>query len=78
MNKQMDYITEEIEAINFNINAVNHKIEIEGLSVEGVVMARQLIDTLKKMKTILERENDNHIELITSLPLLYFKIPILK
>ncbi|MDD2653326.1 MAG: hypothetical protein PHX44_09805 [Sulfurimonas sp.] len=69
---------DEIEALNFNLNVLVEKSKCE-LSIAGATMAKELILTLKKVKSMIEKKEARNIELICStLPLLYFQIPTIK
>lgn len=72
------HITEEVDALAFNLEIIVEKLQSGDLSVAGIFAAEELIKTLLKIKDFISDEEnaDNEVDAIISrLPLLYFQIP---
>lgn len=71
------HVREELRALQHNINVVAEKLKKDELSVLGVIAARELLETMSKVKTYIQsgKDEDRVHFIISKLPLLYFQIP---
>ena len=71
------HVREELRALQHNINVVAKKLKKDELSALGAIAARELLETMSKVKTYIQSDKDEdrvHF-IISKLPLLYFQIP---
>jgi hypothetical protein len=71
------HVREELRALQHNINVVVKKLKKDELSALGVIAARELLETMNRVKTYIQssKDEDRVNFLISKLPLLYFQIP---
>lgn len=71
------HVQEELRALQHNINVVAKKLKKDELSALGVIAARELLETMSKVKTYIQsgKDEDRVNFIISKLPLLYFQIP---
>jgi len=72
------HIREEIEVITHNLDVVAGKLQSGKLSTVGAIAARELTETLVKVRDFISDEASEAKRvgfLLSKLPLLYFQIP---
>lgn len=71
------HIREELRALQHNIDVVVKKLKKDELSALGVIAARELIETMNKVHSYIQKSKDEERVnfIISKLPLLYFQIP---
>ena len=79
--RNLDYINEEIEALDFNIDTVVDKLQSGSLSAAGMIAAKTLANVLIKSRDFLKNDTNRGEVLkrknfiVLNLPYLYFQIP---
>ncbi|HUH42345.1 MAG TPA: hypothetical protein VLZ29_04470 [Sulfurimonas sp.] len=71
------HIREELQALQDNINVAVSKLADSSLSAAGVAAGEELVKTLNKVKSYIQKSEDAESVnfIISKLPLLYFQIP---
>ncbi len=79
MKTACQFVQEEIEALEFNLNSVLEIAKLNNLSKAGAEMAAGIVETLTKVKEqLLGKKIDEVYSVVTKLPLLYFQIHKIK
>lgn len=76
-----EYISDEIETLNDNINIVANLLKSEGIPFLAAKNAEELLEMLIKIKTMFENEEveiEKKNSILEKLPLLYLQIPFIK
>ncbi|MCK9455199.1 hypothetical protein [Sulfurimonas sp.] len=71
------HIREELRALQHNTNVVTKKLKQGSLSTAGKIAAQELIETMNKVHSYIQKSKDEERVnfIISKLPLLYFQIP---
>ncbi len=71
------HVREELRALQHNINVVAKKLKKDELSALGAIAARELLETMNRVKTYIQssKDEDKVNFIVSKLPLLYFQIP---
>lgn len=71
------HIRLELRALQHNINVATIKLKKGSLSTAGALAAEELIETMNKVHSYIQKSKDEERVnfIISKLPLLYFQIP---
>lgn len=75
MNATCQFVQEEIEALDFNLNSILDKVNSNNLSKVGAEMAEALVKTLINVREcLIGKKIDEVYSVVMKLPLVYLQI----